>query len=477
MKRVSIACELVALTRPAALLCDEPTAGLDSSVAEGLIKNLRDLSRDGITIGLILQQPRPEIFASLDKVFLMKSDGSLVYTGPSTDAAASLQSRGYSQPEDCSDADFCIDVLNNIIIAQGDGIAEDKDIESSRNIRDEPEIHASIHDDPNLYMEKYTEDVKGVSWTFKSYQDIILLQMRRAWTVRMRNITSLLIYMFISILMAAALSVGFSVYIQGSYLATLTPPVNQAFKAFLPSLISSEAKDYNIADLGFQQLLFFMSSALGCSASLAAVPLFSTPWSLIEREHNVGIHVVTYGIGRIIADIVNVFWMAFMFVGIWLLFGHAGSWYDWIAVILSTSFAASGVGYVCTVLSRPGYASTTSILVTFICCIFSGVTPTLRQVENLHVANWLWYLSYGMWTAEATYKTWTAYLPDQDNIASAADTYGYDISSFDRSITMLIVLGLLWRALTVWLLYIKMRNGGNFLKAVSNCFSRCPNAR
>ena len=182
MKRVSIACELVALTRPAALLCDEPTAGLDSSVAEGLIKNLRDLSRDGITIGLILQQPRPEIFASLDKVFLMKSDGSLVYTGPSTDAAASLQSRGYSQPEDCSDADFCIDVLNNIIIAQGDGIAEDKDIESSRNIRDEPEIHASIHDDPNLYIEKHTEDVKGVSWTFKSYQDIILLQMRRAWT-------------------------------------------------------------------------------------------------------------------------------------------------------------------------------------------------------------------------------------------------------------------------------------------------------
>ena len=96
-------------------------------------------------------------------------------------------------------------------------------------------------------------------------------------------------------------------------------------------------------------------------------------------------------------------------------------------------------------------------------CIFA-VLLQLRQVENLHVANWPWYLSYGMWTA-ATYKTWT-YLPDQDNIASAADT-GMTCSFIGD--TMLIVLGLL-RALTVWLLYK--------VKSISkSCInSRCPNA-
>ena len=125
MKRVSIACELVALSRPAALLCDEPTAGLDSSVAEDIVRNLGELCKRGITVGLILQQPRPEIFASLDKVFLMEGNGSLVYAGAPHGAAASLQSRGYSQPEDCSDADFCIDVLNDIIPPAGDKIASD----------------------------------------------------------------------------------------------------------------------------------------------------------------------------------------------------------------------------------------------------------------------------------------------------------------------------------------------------------------
>ena len=79
IKRVSIACELVSLKRPAVLLCDEPTAGLDSSVAEDLTRNLKDLCREGITVGLILQQPRPEIFAALDKVFLMKGNGRFVY--------------------------------------------------------------------------------------------------------------------------------------------------------------------------------------------------------------------------------------------------------------------------------------------------------------------------------------------------------------------------------------------------------------
>ena len=185
-----------------------------------------------------------------------------------------------------------------------------------------------------------------------------------------------------------------------------------------------------------------------------------------------GIHVVTYGIGRIIADIVNVVWMAFMFLSVWLLFGHAGSWHQWIAVVVSTSFVASGVGYACTVLSRPGYASTASILVTFMCCVFSGVTPTLVQVENLHVANLLWYLSYGTWTAEATYKTWTSYLPDQKNVIKAADTYGYDIIDVDRSIAMLVILGFLWRVFTVWALYIKMRNGGN-LMSLRACKSNC----
>ena len=34
LKRVNIACELVALSTPAALLLDEPTSGLDASIAQ-----------------------------------------------------------------------------------------------------------------------------------------------------------------------------------------------------------------------------------------------------------------------------------------------------------------------------------------------------------------------------------------------------------------------------------------------------------
>jgi hypothetical protein len=153
--------------------------------------------------------------------------------------------------------------------------------------------------------------------------------------------------------MSCALSSGFSILIQGSYLKTLLTPLPIELQAYYPSPLFTERMK-NPLDLGFQQLLFFMSSALGTAASLAAVPLFSTPLTLIKREDSSGIPVTTFAVGRMAADLIIVLWIAFMFLGTWVLFGHAGQWNNWMAVIISTSFVASSIGYVSAVASRPG---------------------------------------------------------------------------------------------------------------------------
>jgi ABC-type multidrug transport system ATPase subunit len=115
VKRVNIASELVALMRPGVLLLDEPTSGLDAAVALDLANSLKSLASEGITILMVLQQPRPEIFESIDQLLLMQMDGNLVYQGQSKDVASYLVSIGFPQPQETSDADFCIDVLNNLI--------------------------------------------------------------------------------------------------------------------------------------------------------------------------------------------------------------------------------------------------------------------------------------------------------------------------------------------------------------------------
>jgi hypothetical protein len=397
----------------------------------------------------------------------MVSGGSVVYEGPSVDAAGYLTSLGYKQPEDTSDADFCIDVLNQIIEPEPtseflkEGSIDLADIWNNKNSTvnisyNESEQQISKFPEQNHHVQNRVQDFSHKRFFILSY-----LQGKRAFIIRMRQRDSLIIYSLLSVIMAGALSSGFSILIQTSYLNTLTPTVNQVLKDYYPSAIAYR-KTFNVEDLAFKQLLFFMSSSLGAASSLAAVPLLSVPISLLKREDASGISFITFALGRIIADLINVIWIAFMFLGVFLLFGHSGSWYYWIAVIIPTAFASSGLGYFCTVISRPGYASTFSILLTFVCCVFSGVSPTLKQIENLYIANWIWYLSFATWTAEATYITWTKYLTDreweEDEVYNGAARYGYKLDGFGRSIGWLIALGIFWRVISCVILYFKVKN-------------------
>ena len=89
-------------------------------------------------------------------------------------------------------------------------------------------------------------------------------------------------------------SPGFSIFLQTSYLNVLQPPVDAALQAYFPTILRNYAGK-SIWDLAFQQLLFFMSASIGCSSSLAAVPLFAGQLSLLRREASSGISVVMGG--------------------------------------------------------------------------------------------------------------------------------------------------------------------------------------
>lgn len=81
-----------------------------------------------------------------------------------------------------------------------------------------------------------------------------------------------------------------------------------------------------------------------------------------------------------------------------LLFGHAGSWYDWLATCVASAYAAAGIGYFTAALS-PANASVSALSVVIFCCVFSGVDPTFARITPYPVVNWLWNLSFGRWTA------------------------------------------------------------------------------
>src|SRR5262249_44017216 len=85
-KRVNLALEL--LTSPLVLFLDEPTTGLSSEEALGVLRLLPDLPDSGKTVILTLHQPGLEAFRLLDNLALVARDpnstqpGRLVYYGP-----------------------------------------------------------------------------------------------------------------------------------------------------------------------------------------------------------------------------------------------------------------------------------------------------------------------------------------------------------------------------------------------------------
>jgi ATP-binding cassette, subfamily G (WHITE), member 2, SNQ2 len=88
-KRTTIGVELAA--KPKLLLfLDEPTTGLDSQSAWGVITFLRNLAQSGTAILCTIHQPSAELFQQFDRLLLLKKGGQTVYFGPLGDRSATL---------------------------------------------------------------------------------------------------------------------------------------------------------------------------------------------------------------------------------------------------------------------------------------------------------------------------------------------------------------------------------------------------
>lgn len=377
---------------------------------------------------MIVQQPRPEIFQRVRHLILMQA-GSVVFEGPSEQAAPYLQQLGFERPSDASEADFCIDVLNGIVESTGtddahpavaDPVSQaappSADLALAWKSRNEASTASAAGRTPGDVHSKApssTKDATASATVFtgsnplhasdashfpsspavlpaaslldqaQTFLRLVWLNAGRAMTSRLRNTKNLIIYSLLHVIMAVGLSSGFTIYLQMTYRNTLDFPLRNSMVPYCPPVLRWYCQDRNQLDMAIQQLLFFMSSAIGCASGLAAIPLFGNMLEVVKRESSSGLSPVAFAVGRLTADVVIVVWNALIFAGVWLLFGHSGHWYAWLGVIIPTAFAASGVGCAAAVSTRPVNAAVVSIVGITAFCVFSGVEPTLKAVEKV----------------------------------------------------------------------------------------------
>ncbi|KAH0471682.1 MAG: hypothetical protein KVP17_003510 [Porospora cf. gigantea B] len=107
-KRLSVATEMI--SSPPLLFADEPTTGLDSSMAEVVIKKLKDLTLRGHCVACTIHQPSSTLFQKFDDLILM-ADGNVLYAGDTMGVVKWFKDKfGLVCPSTANPADFIIRV-------------------------------------------------------------------------------------------------------------------------------------------------------------------------------------------------------------------------------------------------------------------------------------------------------------------------------------------------------------------------------
>ena len=68
-KRLNISLELI--REPAIMFLDEPTSGLSSRDSENILDLLKDLTRKGKLLFIVIHQPSSDIFKMFDKLIIL----------------------------------------------------------------------------------------------------------------------------------------------------------------------------------------------------------------------------------------------------------------------------------------------------------------------------------------------------------------------------------------------------------------------
>ena len=109
-RRLSLAVALA--KKPALLLADEPTTGLDDAASTAIVKLLGKLAREAsVAVACTIHQPSASVYAGIDTVLLL-TKGCTAYCGPAGKLMGYLDSLGKPVPAGVSVSEHALDLVN-----------------------------------------------------------------------------------------------------------------------------------------------------------------------------------------------------------------------------------------------------------------------------------------------------------------------------------------------------------------------------
>jgi ABC-type multidrug transport system ATPase subunit len=506
-KRVSIALEIVG--NPSICFLDEPTSGLDSTTSIELIATLKKMCDNGMTIVMVIHQPRYEIFNMIDDILFMGQNGRPVYLGASGDCLGYFNGIGFPCPQMKSPADHFLDVMSGSVqhATKSDFSTQDlSDWWEERNDNDPPPPAGSnrgtavtaggsnpLNRVPLGSLGKTVPPPVPYD-ALKKKQQLKKMEIERAdagegrataendWKTRMKNWAAekrgdAIVWIREKCVEWKVESViALKSFKPGCVDKYRTPPSNiyQFFvctwrtmrQIFALNKWSSFVSDCLMllaigAVLGWMfgagnwkdeanklSLRNFIASlALALTTCLRGLGTFGNERPVFWRERNSGLSSFSYFLGKNVADMI---WVVVFPACFLILFSSVaqprGDFWDYYVTFFWVAWAATGQGYLVSVICSPESAKFNGLLSVLLCVMFSGVEPPLSFFSGF--SRKILSLSFARWSVESLmiieFKNYPEiYRSQTDKIMGRGD---WDMGNNQKCLEALFWLGVVFRA-------------------------------
>ncbi|KAI0386405.1 hypothetical protein F5Y04DRAFT_121830 [Hypomontagnella monticulosa] len=443
-KRVSIGMELAAA--PMAIFLDEPTSGLDATAASSIMRTLKAIGRLGISVIVIIHQPRMEIFEMLDDLILL-ANGQIIYEGPEGGVQDFFENVGFNFPEHSNYGDVVTDIVtgNGRIYKRSGDVSKEALIANwavSRQNANIKEKHASLRYSKTSIAENNSQQRDQLKKRGAPRWKQLWLCLRRAILQQWRTRTAFCFEMALATV--AGLLLGLA---ENSKKGVLFTGIYNA-----PFDVLSLATDIK----SVPELALLTVIAIGLVSAAPGVRVFSEEMLLYRREAEAGHSRISYFLAKNIAVIPRMVFACMHFSTLILLLAvPIIPWGTAFVVNLVYFYCIYGLASCVSMIVRREDAPLIATMISLIVGILSGAAPPLSSVQDWHM-EWLWRASPAVWLAELYFGQLVEPFRYLYQVDLAAKLVGFHLDWHWRNLLFLLAIGTIYR----FLAYIGLLLGG-----------------
>ncbi|KAH8195391.1 hypothetical protein TruAng_010448 [Truncatella angustata] len=447
-KRVSIGIELAAA--PMALFLDEPTSGLDATTSLSIMRLLQNLSKQGVTVICILHQPRPEILDHIDGITLL-GNGHQIYHDQMSGLADYFRTLGFDISSRTNIADAALDIISG-------GSAMYHKSGQSFTAESLANVWESYPARSPQSLSSYGQDISSREQLESMNRSIYgrgLPRHRQVYLCFLRSLKQQLVRWN---------SFGLEVVVgavAGLLIGTLVQYGNRSsFRC--PGREDIRGGKYGNPISPFE----FTWPPMTISAQTADL----IEEQVYQREASAGHSRLAYYLGKTISAIPRIAISAMHFTAFYCIL--ATPWMSFWKIYLtnllyfyckiSISFYYSmmpcresftddanlqgiyGLASAVSMMVRREDGPLLAMIVSLIIGVFGGYGPPLYNVKEWHL-EWFWRLCPGIWFTEAYFDQHLARVVHLYDLDAAANWTGYVRGRFSIDITLLFIIGTVYR--------------------------------